>query len=298
MSEHSGSKSDMILAKLAKPMLFFTAFIWGATFFVVKDALDDIRPCAMLTIRFSMAARLLALMFPKRCMKVRASDLKGGAVMGFLLFLSYATQTLGLQYTTASKSAFLTAVYCILVPFIYWAIGKGRPDIHSIGAAVTCVAGIGLVSLTSSLGIGLGDLFTLACGLCYALQVVSVAYYIPGRDVYLLTIIQFAVVAALSCAGMLVFEPLPGNFTPKVWTALAVLGIGASAMGLLFQNIAQKYMNPSATAVILSLESVFGVICSIVFYGDKLTLRLAAGFVIIFIAVIWSETKFAFLKKN
>ena len=107
-----------IMKKLAKPMLFVAAFIWGSSFFVMKNTLDAVPTFYLLAIRFTAGAVLLGLACWNKWKALRRDYLWRGAVMGAFLFLAYSIQTFGLMGTTPSKNAFLTAVYCVIVPFL------------------------------------------------------------------------------------------------------------------------------------------------------------------------------------
>lgn len=285
-----------IKSLLAKMALFGTTLIWGSSFFVMKNTLDSIPVYYLLAIRFSTAAIILPLVFIKHLRHINAEYLIKGLMLGGLLFLAYAFQTVGLSGTTPGKNAFLTVVYCIIVPFLYWISSGKRPDFRHISASFICLIGVGLVSLNGSLAIGRGDALTLVCGLFYALHIVAVARFSPGRDIFLLTIIQFVGAAILSWIGGLLFEQFPDSIAPSSAIALFYLCFFATTIALLLQNIGQKYTHPSVAAIILSLESVFGVLFSIIFYHEQLTLKIALGFALIFSAVIISVTKLEFLK--
>lgn len=290
-----------LMKKMAKPMLFAAAFIWGSSFFIMKDTLNSLPVQYLLAIRFTIGAALLALVCWKKWRPfLRRDYFWRGGLMGLCLYLAYAIQTYGLERTTSSKNAFLTAVYCVLVPFFHWGFSKSRPDRYNITAALLCVAGVGLVSLNGDLRINSGDLLTLLCAVFYALHIVVTAKVSAGRDIALLTVFQFAFAALLAWAGGLLTEDFPAEALSRVEILLpmAYLGVMATTVALLFQNIGMVYSDPSSAAVILSLESVFGVLCSVLFYGDPVTVRLMSGFVLIFLAVVCSETKFAFLKQK
>lgn len=288
-----------VMTKLAKPMLFSAALIWGTSFFIMKNALDVMPVYYLLAIRFTAGAVLLSLVCWKKWKDFTADYLWRGAIIGGCLFLAYAVQTFGLSYTTPSKNAFLTAVYCVIVPFLYWAVMKRRPDRYNIAAALLCVTGVGLVSLNGDLSVNIGDALTLICAFFYAAHIVAVAKVSPGKDIYLLTIFQFGFAAVYSwCSGILNETfPVEAVTDPAVFLPLAYLCIMATTVALLFQNVGQIWSDPASASVILSLESVFGVICSVIFYGDQVTVPMAIGFVLIFVAVLCSETKFSFLRK-
>ena len=293
----SEAMSPHVMKKLAKPMLFAAAIIWGTSFFVMKNALDVIPVFYLLAIRFTAGAVLLAAVCWKKWAGFTRDYLWRGAVIGAFLFLAYSVQTFGLDRTTPSKNAFLTAVYCVIVPFLYWAAARRRPDRYNILAALLCVTGVGLVSLDGDLSVNAGDVLTLICAFFYAAHIVAVAKVSPEKDIYLLTVFQFAFAALYAWAGGALFENFPAQafLDPAVCLPMAYLCVMATTVALLFQNVGQVWSDPASASVILSLESVFGVISSVLFYGDLVTLPMAVGFACIFVAVVCSETKFSFL---
>lgn len=292
--------SPQIMRKLAKPMLFLAAIIWGTSFFIMKNALDVMPVFYLLAVRFTAGAVLLALVCWKKWRGMTRDYLWRGAVMGAFLFLAYAIQTFGLDRTTPSKNAFLTAVYCVIVPFLYWAAARKRPDKYNIMAAALCVTGVGLVSLNGDLSVNLGDMLTLICAFFYAAHIVAVAKVSPEKDIYLLTVFQFAFAGLYAWIGGALFETFPGRamLDPAVYLPLVYLCVMATTVALLFQNVGQVWSDPASASVILSLESVFGVVSSVLFYGDRVTGPMVLGFACIFVAVVCSETKFSFLRKK
>lgn len=290
--------NEKLMRRLAKPMLFAAAFIWGSSFFIMKDALDALPVQYLLAIRFTTGAVLLGLLCWKKWKIFTPDYLWRGAVIGGFLYLAYSVQTYGLALTTPSKNAFLTAVYCVLVPFFYWAFAKVKPDRYNVIAAVLCVAGVGLVSLTGDLTVDPGDGLTLVSAVFYASHIVAVAKVSQGKDIYLLTVFQFAFSGLYAWIGGAVTEtfPMQALAQPEVLLPLAYLAVMATTAALLFQNVGQVWSDPASASVILSLESVFGVLCSVVFAGDQVNGRMLLGFALIFIAVVCSETKFSFLR--
>lgn len=283
---------------LAKVALFSATLIWGSSFFVMKNTLDEVQTFYLLAMRFTVGAVVLALVFINRMKAINMEYVLKGSLMGGLLFCAYTAQTIGLTDTTPGKNAFLTAVYCVIVPFLYWLISKKRPDIFNFIASFVCIAGIGFVSLDRELMMGMGDTLTLVGGLFYALHIVAVASFSKNRDIFLLTAIQFASAAVLGWIFGLLFNDFPQKLSTGSIISLVYLCFLATAVALLLQNIGQKYTHPSTAAIILSLESVFGVLFSIVFYHEALTPKIAIGFTLIFFAVIISETKLEFLKRK
>lgn len=289
-----------VMTRLAKPMLFSAALIWGTSFFIMKNTLDVMPVYYLLATRFTAGAVLLSLVCWKKWKDFTADYLWRGAIAGACLFLAYTIQTYGLAQTTPSKNAFLTSVYCVMVPFLYWLVMKQRPDRYNIAAALLCVTGVGLVSLNGDLSVNVGDLLTLISAFFYAAHIVAVAKVSPGKDIYLITIFQFAFAALYAWVGGALKEtfPVQAITDPAVFLPLAYLCVMATTVALLFQNVGQIWSDPASASVILSLESVFGVLFSVLCYGDQVTVPMALGFGCIFIAVVCSETKFSFLHRS
>ena len=278
--------------------LLTAAVIWGSSFIVMKDTVDHIPVFQLLAIRFTLAGLLLALLFLKRLMTSGKQLLSHGAVCGVLLLSAYATQTFGLMTTTPGTNAFLTAVYCVMVPFMAWGFHRKRPTSYNWVAAVLCIAGIGLISLSGDLSIGLGEGLTLLSGVFYALHIMALSHFGERDDPVALTIVQFAVVALLSWAATLLTERGAAFPAPAVWPQLLYLTVFATAATLVLQSVGQSLTPPSQSAILLSLESVFGVLFSVMLGKESLTLQPGCGFALIFVSVIISETQLAFLRRK
>lgn len=284
-----------ITAKLA---LFGASLIWGSSFLIMKNSVDALTPFLLLGLRFTIGCLFLCLIFHRRLKQLNHSYFIKGGIIGLLLFLAYTLQTIGLTGTTPGKNAFLTAIYCVIVPFLYWAVDRKKPDAFHLTAAFLTILGIGLVSLNNSLSIEYGDALTMAGGFFYAAHMVAIAKLAKDKDPVLITILQFGYAAVFFWISAAFTEELVIPTNTTVIAGILYLSIFATAVALLLQNIGQKYTNPAPAAVILSLESVFGVLFSVIFYGEEVNLRLLLGFLLIFLAVIISETKLSFFRKN
>lgn len=284
-------------ATLGKLLILLATIIWGSSFVVLKNTLDSIPTEFLLGFRFFLAAVLLSAVFYQMWQEFNLSYLRRGLLLGLLLFGAYYSQTLGLTDTTPGKNAFLTATYCAIVPFLYWAVDKLRPDRYNISAALLCLLGIGMVAITSGFSMRLGDSLTLVGAMFYAAHIVALAKFTRGHNPLLLTTVQFFTCGIINWILQLfvVKQPVP-ELTAANISALLYLTILCSAVALTFQSYGQKYTEPATAAILLSLESVFGVIFSIIFYHEAITLRMYCGFGLIFLAVIISETKLSFLK--
>ena len=290
--------NDTLKRILPKFALFSAALIWGSSFFIVKNTVDIFPTNFLLAIWFTIGCLLLCVLFPKKLTQLNRTCLWQGIVLGLLIFTAYCIQTIGLTDTTPGKNAFLTAAYCILVPFLYWITDKRRPDLYNFSAAFLCLTGIGLVSFDGSFSMRFGDAMTLVSALFFAAHIVAGARFGGKSDPILLTILQFGTAAVCSWVLGFTTETFPKEIPLNAVLGLLYLAVFATTIALLLQNIGLKYADPTSGAILLSLESVFGVLFSMLFYQERLTLRLGAGFLLIFIAVILSETKLSFLRKK
>ncbi len=265
------------------------ALIWGIAFVVMKSALETMPVFWLLAVRFVLGGAAVALIFPKKLKLMRGKTLKHGIAVGAVLMAAYAVQTIGLKGTTPGKNAFLTAVYCVLVPFADWIWTRRRPGARAIGAAFLCLIGIGLISLESGLTILPGDGFSLLCGVLFAFQVTMLGHFGREDDPIALAILQLWTTGALCLAIALATEAPPQSLPPGAWLELAYLILMSTALALVMQTVGQSMTTPASAAILLSLESVFGALTSVLFYGEIVTLRVLIGFAAVFTAVVMAS---------
>jgi len=275
---------------LAKLALFLTAVLWGSTFTIGKLAAEVFSPSFIIAFRFLIASvALLLVAWPQR-KKLDRKYLTDGFWMGFTLFLSYILQVGGLALDTSpGKSAFLCTTYSVMVPFIHWMTTKQRPKVHHLVCVFLCLFGVGVLSLSGGWGMSAGDLLTVLSGVPCAVNIVISSIVCRDRNVLLLTTIELWVVTIL--AWICVFA---GNAFPAVLPLGAVggivyLGLFATALCLFMQSFGLKYAEPAIGGMLLSLESVFGVVFSVIIYHEQITLRMIFGFAVIFMAILLSQ---------
>lgn len=279
-----------------KALLVVATIIWGFSFVLMKNTVEVVPPAFLIGVRFTMAGILLLAVLWRRVRRAFSHRmLAAGAVLGVFDFSAFWAQTVGLQYTTPGINAFLTATYCVIVPFLWWVIARKRPTVFNIGAALLAVAGIWLVSVTGSgeaLTMGLGEGLTLLCALLFALHIVFVSKFSKLHDVLVLTVFQFITEGALGLVVGVTSESLPAlsAVTPEVVASIVFLAIFASVVAFGIQNVSLAYVPPAQASLFLSLESVFGVLFSVLLYGEVLTAKLLLGFALIFVAIVVSET--------
>ena len=279
--------------------LLLCAMIWGTSFVVLKNALDSMGTMWVLSIRFTVSALVMLAVAGKRIKTVSKRCVQGSALMGLCLALAYIVQTYGLVFTTPSKNAFLTATYCVLTPFLAWWVYKRRPGLANVIAAFLCITGIGFVSLNQGIGrVNIGDMLTLLCGIFYSLQIIVLEQYRDSGDAVTISAVQFATAAVICWVGALLFEAPPVNVPLNAWGEIAYLSFVCTALCFFLQAWGMKYTNSSVAAMIMTLESVFGALASVLFYHEVITGKMLLGFVLIFFAVTCSEVKLPFFRKK
>ncbi|MBM3659338.1 MAG: DMT family transporter [Actinobacteria bacterium] len=272
----------------AEGALVVAAFLFGITFPLVHDALEDVTPFGYLVLRFAIAVIVLApfaVLVARRDGVERRQLVRVGVVAGLLLFGGYATQTVGLQYTTPSTSAFITGLYVVFTPFVAAIVERSRPSRRIVGAAV--VATLGLYMLTGAdVALGRGELLTLACALIFAIWIVYQGRYatrihpVPFTTLQMVTLVLVGVPAAVR-QGL-------GDLSPTAWFAIVFTGVACSAVALSLQLWGQRRIPPARAALILLLEPVFAGLVSFV-DGERLGSVELLGAVVILGAIVLAE---------
>ena len=276
---------------LADSLLLLTALIWGSAFAVVKNTLDSFAPGAIIAMRYIIGAAITAALFRKHLKGIAKADIARGALVGLLLCCAYMIQTIGLQYTTAGKNAFLTTIYVLLVPFGCRLFFGQKLQKSNLLAACMMLLGIGLLSLDgASGGLNIGDILTLICGVFYAAHIIAVERCQQKTNTYALIVLQFAFCALFAGLYSLIFERgMPMDFNLGSVGGLLYIAIFSTTIAMSLQNIGQSMAPASHAVILLSLESVFGVLFSCLLLGEKVTLQMGIGFAIIFAALLVSE---------
>ena len=199
---------------LGRLALIGATLLWGSSFVVLKTTIDSVPTLWVLAIRFTGAAILMGIPCLKQLRKIDRGCLRAGALMGVMLFAAYTLQTFGLERTTPGKNAFLTATYCVLVPFLWWAFERKRPDRYNLLAALVCITGMAMVSLSDGLTVGPGEALTMCCGFFYALHIIFTSKGAAKYGVGVLTTLQFATAALLCWVTAPFSAPSPRRCPP------------------------------------------------------------------------------------
>ncbi len=280
--------------------LFLIAIIWGSGFVGSKLAIDGrMTPMQILTIRYLIGTLILGIVFFKKIKEnITKESMVAGVILGIFSFLGFTTQTIGLVYTTASKNAFITAVNVVIVPFIGFVLYKRKLDKIGVASSLLALIGIAVLSLESDFSINFGDFLTFICAFGFAFHIFFTGEFSAKYNSYVLTVIQFATAFVMSFIVQLAIGEGIIVATSKGYLGVLYLGIFSTAIGFLLQTKCQSKVDQTKAAIILSTESVFGTILSILILGEVLTFRMVIGCMIIFASIIISETKLSFLKKS
>lgn len=280
--------------------LFSIAIIWGGGFIGTKLALDGgLSPIQSLTLRFLIASIILGVIFYKKIREnITKESIVAGALLGLFSFVGFSTQTIGLVYTTVSKNAFITAVNVIIVPFIGFILYKRKLDKIGVFSSFMALIGIGVLSLESDFSVNLGDFLTFICAIGFAFHIFFTGEFSKKYNSYVLTVTQFVVAFILSFVLQIITGQTKLEANIIGFVGAFYIGVFSTAIAFLLQTICQERVDQTRSAIILSTESVFGTIFSIIIFKEILTLRMIIGCSIIFASIIIAETKLSFLKKK
>ncbi|UCF66128.1 MAG: DMT family transporter [Acidobacteriota bacterium] len=243
------------------------AMLWGATFPVTRELVRHVSPITLNAARFVLAALVLvpfALSFARglRGRLVIQAALPWGLALGALLAGGYATQSAGLQYIGAARSAFLTAFYVLLTPLIEWTMLRRRPAPAAIAGAATAMVGIALLSGASSMRItlGAGDWLTLLCALLFAAQIVLMTAALRRFPSLPLLVTEITVCGLLSVLAAPVMETQRWGFSLPILAGLLFLALIATAFVFALQNYGQRRTTPTRAAVLFASEPLWAAL--------------------------------------
>lgn len=289
-------------ARQADLALIGITAIWGFTFPIVKDALQDASPLLFNAIRMIVAALLLAVIYRRHLSALSTELWRAGAITGALMAAGYGFQTVGLAHTTASKSAFLTGLSVILVPFLIAVVFRALPGRRIWTGAVIALGGLYLLAFFPPGGgwqnawqtPSPGDLLTLACAFCFAGHIVALGSFSPRFAFQPLAVLMIGFCALWTMALVPVFSGThwePAHFHPnaRLWSALAVTAVLATAVAFATQAWAQRFTPASHTAIIFALEPVFGLGAAVVWLHERVTSTQLLGCFLILMAIFLTE---------
>jgi drug/metabolite transporter (DMT)-like permease len=274
----------------------FCSLIWGATFVVVKNGLDHASPYVFLAVRFTIAAALMALFRPQAIRRIQREEIFAGMRLAFFMFAGYCFQTVGLQYTKATNSGFVTGSSVILVPLllgIFW--GRSLTRWIYIGAAAALV---GLYFLTVPAEglryLNRGDVWTFIGAGFYAVHIILVGEYSQEHSVSALSLIQVAGCAVMAWplmafAGGIRWQPVRFEWGWPLAITILICAVFATAVAFTVQLWAQQYTSPGHTAILFALEPVFAVITSYFVLDERMNARSMKGAGLVVAGILVAE---------
>lgn len=272
--------------------LFLTALIWGYSFVAVKVVVQEIDPFYLVGFRNLVGGIFLSIVFCKRMIKIKKKDILFSIPVGFALFLGFFLQTMGSKFITASKVAFFTGSYVILLPFFTWIMYKKRPHPAAFIAAIITIIGLYLLTSFDSLSsVKIGDLFVLLCAAAFAVHLMLVDKILDYVDGIIMAALQLIIAGLISLSiGIISSKPFNiDSVSSETIYSLSYLAIGATGIAYLLQTVSQKYVAPNKVGIILSLESFLGALCGIIFMKDSLTVNFVIGGICMISAIFICE---------
>ncbi|OGU72415.1 MAG: hypothetical protein A2V93_12070 [Ignavibacteria bacterium RBG_16_34_14] len=295
---------------LPETLLMLNTVIWGATFVIIKSALTDISPLLFISVRFLFATIILLPFAFKIFRNINKETFLGGLLLGFLYFAGFSTQTIGLNYTTATKSAFITGTFIIFTPLFQILIER-RPPSRGVIIGIF-MALIGLIFLTSTgdsllavfseinQNFNIGDFFTLICAIVFSLYLVYLDIISKKSDYKLLVFLQISVTGVCGILFSLLFtvwevEKVHFNFNYNLFFAILYTSVLATVLTTTIQTMYQKFVTPSIAGIILSFEPIFAAVFAFFMLNEKISNFGLIGCLLIFCGLIISEI---YKKKN
>jgi drug/metabolite transporter (DMT)-like permease len=263
--------------------------IWGASFAIMKIALDSLSPLWFVVSRFAPAALILAAICGKKLATIDKNLLRDGLTVGAVLAFAYTLLMIGLQQTAASNGAFISGTYVVFVPFLMWLFTKKIRAANFILAFVTLI-GVALLSLSAEFAIAYGDIWILASAMLFGVHLTLLGRFSPNYDPFLLSLLQLVTVAIVNTVLALIFEPLPqlANFSPQLIYAILYCAIFPTIIAYLLQTAAQKIISPVAISVLLMAQVIFGAFFSWLLLDELFSPRQFLGAAVLIVCMVVS----------
>lgn len=282
--------------------LLLTAIIWGLAFVAQSDGMNYIGPFTFGAVRCMMGAIVLVPVYliiqkkngtlhDEKENQKRKRTLKAGLLCGVAFFAATSTQQIGLQYTSAGKAGFVTALYIVLVPVFGMIFFKKRAGLKTWISVAAATVGLYFLCITDGFSIGVGDIWVIACAVIFTFHILLIDKFADSIDGTLLSIIQFAFASVLSVPFLIITkEQLSLQTLSNAWVSLAYTGVLSCGVGYTLQIVGQRdAKNPTVASLLMSMESVFAVIFGWLILDERLTQREFAGVILMSAAIVLSQ---------
>lgn len=291
---HSRKVNFFLKTYKAELILFAITFSWGLSFPLIKISLNFISPFLFLFIRFFVTALLFYFLFRKKIVLSEIARWNKGVILGLLLFAGFTLQTIGLKYTTASKSAFITGTSIILIPFIQYIILRSKPDYENIAGGIIVLAGLYLLSEAYITIPNTGDLLTVLCAICFAVHIVLLNKFSTETNFSYLSFGQFLTMSVLSILSVfffeiLLFDDLKFTYNITLSITLVYSSVIATLVSIVLKTRYQQETTPLRAGIIYSMESVFAVFFAFIILGELLNFSQITGGLLMIAGLLISE---------
>lgn len=274
---------------VAELFFFASTFIWAGTFSAIKWGLEDLSPLLLVALRFTLSALLFGSIFLKYLIRIDRKVFLESGILGGLLFLAFASQTAGLQYTTTSKSAFITAMMVLFTPLFQFFIERKRPTPANLLGVGIVTVGLWLLTSPAGGGFNRGDALTLLCASSFGLYIVMMDIISRRHDTLHLTFLQIAFCAAFTWLCVPWAETSHWRLSAGALWALAYLAIPATLLTTYIYTRYQRDTTPTRAAVIFTLEPVWAAILGFLFFQEVLGVPGLLGAALIVAGILVSE---------
>jgi drug/metabolite transporter (DMT)-like permease len=273
----------------AELFLILVTIIWGGTFAVIKTGLTQSSPLMLLAIRFGASFLIFTALYFRKFRFYGKMTLVNGVILGIFMFLGYAAQTVGLNYTTASRAGFISYTFALFVPFLQVYFLKKKPLAGNIAGLAIVFAGLWIISKPTGGPFNIGDLIMLVAAVAYAFFIIFMDILNKKESPETMTAIQFFVTAVLSLIFSFFFEDSFIIFSRDFILSIAYLVVLGSVFCLYMMNLYQKDTTPMRAVLIYSLEPVFGVVFAVILLGEGFSFKEIGGSLLILSGVLVSE---------
>ncbi|MFE0554906.1 DMT family transporter [Paenibacillus sp. NPDC058910] len=270
-------------------MILFITICWGSSYLFMKVGLDSLGEFNLIALRFGLAFILAGVIFFPRLRQVNVKTIRYAMLLGFILFIMFTALTFGLKTTTTSNAGFLVSLTVVFVPLLHTFLFKKKIENKVIVSILLALTGIALLTIQLPFTFKIGDLFCIAAALCYALHINMVSTVSQKVDTLSLGILQLGFTGLYAYISSLLFETPVWPSTTHSWIAVLVLSVVCTAVGFIFQTIAQKYTTATRTGLVFSLEPVFAALVGFWFAHEIMNSNQYWGAVLVFLSVVLSS---------
>ncbi|MFV0459653.1 MAG: DMT family transporter [Actinomycetales bacterium] len=278
--------------RLATLALLGVTAAWGSTFFLTKDLLEQVPATDYLAVRFTIAAVVMVIVFRGPLRRLNRRQWRDGLALGCIYAAAQIVQTVGLGYTSASLSGFITGVYVVLTPLIGALVLRDRVGPPIWAAVLLSVLGLGVLSIHPGAGGGLafgyGEWLTLGSSVLYAVHILGLGRYSTPSTAAGLSVVQM-IALSLVCTVVAVPDGLRLPQTPGAWGSVVYMAVVAGAAAMWAQTWAQAHLSAARAAILMTMEPVFAAGFAMLFGGESLTPRIALGGALIVAAMYVAE---------